>query len=83
MESEFKANPMLKVKIEDLIRALDLFKNMAGLKYLSDGMKAQLVDGFLAVKYDICHIAYRYYETHDFECTESIIPLMREVVMYG
>lgn len=64
----------------DLLQAIGVVREMTSVKYLSDNMKQTMVDGINTLKLEIARLAYDYYSTNDFEPTEEVIPLMRDVV---
>ena len=71
---------MYKMAYEDLLEALVTAQSLTGMKNLTDKMKQMVIDGIRTMKRELCVEAYDYYSTHDFEPTEQIIPIMREVV---
>lgn len=64
----------------DLLQAIGVVQDMTSVKLLSDNMKQTLVDGLNTLKLEVSKLAYEYYSTNDFEPTEEVIPLMRDVV---
>ena len=71
---------MYKTTSNDLLQAIGVVQEMKSVKYLSDNMKQTLTDGLNSLKLEISKLAYDYYSTHDFEPTEEVIPIMRDVV---
>lgn len=69
-----------KTTHNDLIQAIGVVQEMKSVKYLSDNMKQTLVEGINTLKTEVSKLAYEYYSSVDFEPTEEVIPLMREVV---
>ena len=55
-------------------------KNTSGLVNLTESMKTTLVVGLNEISDTISLLAYRYFQTHEFEPTNEIIPVMRNVV---
>ena len=75
-------NPGLvyKMALEDLLEALSTAQSLSGMLSITDKMKQTVVDGVMTLKTEVCRLAFKYYSTHEFEVTESVIPTMREVV---
>ena len=69
-----------KIACEDLLGAISTAQALSGMSNLTDKMKQTLIDGVLTMKTALCGIAYDYYSMHDFEVTDAIVPVMREVV---
>lgn len=57
-----------------------VIKSTNGLINLTDAMKNTLVSGISEISDLISLLAYSYFQTHDFEPTNEIIPVMRNVV---
>jgi len=55
-------------------------KSTNGLLHLTEGMKNTLTSGISELSNLISLEAYQYFQTHDFEPTEEIIPVMRSIV---
>lgn len=66
--------------MNDLIQAIGVVQMMTSVKYINDNMKRTLADGFQGLKLEVAKAAYDYYLVHDFEPTEAVIPLMRDIV---
>ena len=80
LSKAFEDDPMLENQIQDIMGSLNTIKSTQGLVFLTDNMKEILVDGINDLKGSICLDAYHYFQIHDFEPTEQVIPLMRTVV---
>ena len=78
------AEPTLVYKIayDDLLEAMSTAAALKGMQNLTDRMKQTLVDGIMTLKLELCTSAYEYYGSHDFEVTDTIIPVMREIVRF-
>lgn len=64
----------------DLLQAIGVVQEMKNVRYLSDNMKSTLVNGVTELKAMVAKTAYNYYMTTEFEPTEEVIPIMRDVV---
>lgn len=71
--------PQLQLTIEDLFEASNAAESIP-MKVLPDSMKLTIDQGLTKVKMEIAHLAFSYFSVNDFEPTEEIIPLMRQVV---
>lgn len=73
-----------KTTKDDLLQAILVVQEMKSVSYLNDSIKQTLIEGFKSLKVDVARLAYPYYSLVDFEPTEEVIPLMRDVVkMYS
>lgn len=80
LESELDNQPLIRVRLEDAMGATQTIRAVEGITYLTDTMKNSLVSGVTELQQSICLLAYDYFELHDFEPTEKIIPVLRIVV---
>ena len=77
---EKENNAEIDSRIRDLMESVFVIKSTNGLVNLTDAMKNTLVSGISEVSDLISLLAYSYFQTHDFEPTNEIIPVMRNVV---
>lgn len=80
MESEYKTNPELGVRVSDVQAGIINIRETPGLTVLTEKMKQALVTGIVALRDELCLKAYYYFMTHDFEPTGKVIKVMRTVV---
>lgn len=73
-------NPLEQSIISDVLQAIELAAQTPGLLYLTDEMKNAMIDGINELRSSIAVKAFNYFVTNEFEPTEAIIPLMRDVV---
>lgn len=66
--------------VRDLLNAIGLAMDAAGMLNLTDAMKNSIVEGIEELRASIALKAFDYYKTHDFDPTDEIIPIMRYVV---
>jgi hypothetical protein len=71
--------PQLQAAIEDLFTAAGAAEAI-NMQVLPDTMKTTIEQGLTRIKSEIAGLAFSHFSFHDFEPTEEIIPLMREVV---
>lgn len=71
---------MLKARIDDILSCYTLAKERPNLTNLTEGMKSAIVNGCTELRVECCTLAYYYFQTHDFDDTPQIIPIMRSVV---
>jgi len=72
--------PADQAVVRDLLNAVGLAADTAGILNLTDAMKNSIVEGIQELRASIALKAFEYYKTHDFEPTDEIIPIMRYVV---
>lgn len=72
--------PAFRTTRDDLIQAINVVQEMKSVKYLSDNMKNNLVDGIETLKLEVAKLAYDFYSMNDFDPSPEVIPLMRDVV---
>ena len=77
---EKENNAEINSRIRDLMESVIAIKNTSGLVNLTESMKTTLVAGLNEISDTISLLAYRYFQTHEFEPTNEIIPVMRNVV---
>ena len=77
---EKENNAEIDSRIRDLMESVFVIKSTNGLVNLTDAMKTTLVSGISEISDLISLLAYSYFQTHDFEPTNEIIPVMRNVV---
>jgi hypothetical protein len=75
-----EATLQFNITRDSVIQAIGVAQEMKDIKFLSDNAKSILVDGLSSLKFEVAQLAYDYYSMHDFEPTEEIIPVMRDVV---
>ena len=75
-----ETNPMLKARIDDTLSCYTLAKERPNLINLTEDMKSAIVSGVMELRSECCILAFHYFQTHDFEPTAQIIPIMRSVV---
>jgi hypothetical protein len=66
--------------LSDTIDAVQDILSTDGLTLVPDSIKQQLIQNLLTMKTRTAELAYSYYLFCDFEPTEEIIPIMREIV---
>lgn len=72
---------IIRAKMTDLLNAVVAVENnTAGMTSLTDVMKQELVKGVKELQIGLASEAYSYYWDNDFEDTEEVRPLMRQVV---
>lgn len=69
-----------KVKIRDVMEALEEVRALKGALVLTDTMKTALVNGVSELLQIVQLKAFEYYKYNDFEPTPEVIPVMRDVV---
>lgn len=77
---ENEKNPEMNSRLNDLMESTLVIKSTDGLVYLTESMKNALTGGIMDLSNTIALEAYSYFQTHDFEPTDEIIPVMRNVV---
>lgn len=77
---ENDASLQFSTMMNDSINAIGVVQSMTSIKYLSDTMKQTLAEGLYNLKFEVAKVAFNYYSTNDFEPTDAVIPLMRDVV---
>ena len=77
---ENDASMQFATLLNDSINAIGVVQSMSSIKYLSDTMKQTLAEGLYSIKFEVATVAFNYYSTNDFEPTDTVIPLMRDVV---
>ena len=70
----------IAMRVNDIMRSIDLIHQQTGLIMLTESMKDALVGGLRELLNDICIKAFNYHKVNDFENTAQIRPLMRQVV---
>lgn len=70
----------LRVKLRDTMEAIAEVNNVQGILVLTDAMKQALVSGVTDLLNTLQLLAFDYFKYNDFEPTEEIIPIMRNVV---
>lgn len=73
-------DPDVERCLNDLMGSIGTIKETNGLQNIPDKMRTVLIDGLEELVEVICMKAYYYFQTNDFEPTEQIIIVMREVV---
>lgn len=74
------SNEQTQFQLTLLMEAVNLVSLGESVQFIPDTAREALIEGVENVKESICLQAYDYYKFHDFEPTNTIIPLMREVV---
>lgn len=77
---EKEHNAEIDSRIRDLMSSILAIQSTKGLDNLTESMKNTLISGLTEVSDTISLLAFRYFQTHDFEPTDEIIPVMRNVV---
>lgn len=70
----------LRVKLRDTMEAIAEVNNVQGILVLTDAMKQALVSGVADLLNTLQLLAFDYFKYNDFEPTEEVIPIMRNVV---
>lgn len=70
----------LRVKLRDTMEAIAEVNNVQGILVLTDAMKQALVNGVTDLLNTLQLLAFDYFKYNDFEPTEEVIPIMRNVV---
>lgn len=70
----------LRVQLRDTMEAIAEVNNVQGILVLTDAMKQALVNGVTDLLNTLQLLAFDYFKYNDFEPTEEIIPIMRNVV---
>lgn len=70
----------LRVQLRDTMEAIAEVNNVQGILVLTDAMKQALVSGVTDLLNTLQLLAFDYFKYNDFEPTEEIIPIMRNVV---
>lgn len=70
----------LRVKLRDTMEAIAEVNNVQGILVLTDAMKQALVSGVTDLLNTLQLLAFVYFKYNDFEPTEEVIPIMRNVV---
>lgn len=75
------SNPMASATINDLMNAALISSNQnLGMVNITDTMKQELINGVDSIKVIVCTEAFNFYDTHDFEPTPEVVPIMRDIV---
>lgn len=72
--------PVAQSTLNDVLQAIQLAKETPGLLNLTEEMKDAIVEGVTELKSYIAIKAFNYFVTHEFEPTDTVIPIMRDVV---
>ena len=67
-------------KLRALQEALATISVTPGTMFLTDRMKVVLVEGFRDLAVEIRLVTFEHFKTNDFEPTDTVVSLMREVV---
>lgn len=70
----------LRVKLRDTMEAIAEVNNVQGILVLTDAMKQALVSGVTDLLNTLQLLAFDYFKYNDFEPTDEVIPIMRNVV---
>lgn len=73
------SNEQTQLALERLLEAVNVI-DIGSMQYLTDTARDALVEGLNDVKSEVAMQAFEYFTTHDFEPSETVTPLMREVV---
>lgn len=80
IEEQFN-DAYLTATINDVMSALiTISGSNIGMTNMTEAMKQELVSGIDKINSIVCTKAFKFYEENDFESTDSIIPVMNEVV---
>ena len=77
---EKENNPEVSNRLNDIMAGVVTIKSTSGLTYLTDSMKNALISGIDELSETIALLAFKYFQVNDFEPTEQIIPVMRNIV---
>ena len=67
----------------DLGRMIRLIMDKPFVDQLSSQIQDNLIDAVQQLMHDFCNLAYRYYNIHDFELTDELVPVMRAMVAWS
>lgn len=73
------SNEQTQLALESLLEAVNVI-DIGAMQYLTDTARDAIVEGINDVKEAVAMQAFEYFKVHDFEPSESVTPLMREVV---
>lgn len=73
------SNEQTQLALERLLEAVNVI-DIGSMQYLTDTARDALVEGINEVKNEVAMQAFEHFTTHDFEPSETVTPLMREVV---
>lgn len=79
LQKEIKEDAQLNLAFTSIFQVLDVL-DKADFDILPDSMKNTIESGMTRLETEIAILAYHFFEKNEFEPTEEIIPLMREVV---
>lgn len=80
LEPYLDKEPMLKVRIRDVMTSIAGIQEMRGLEHLTDTMKSALLDGLNQLYSHLCMLSFNYFKVHDFEVNDNNKKVLREVV---
>lgn len=70
----------VKARLRDIMESIIAIKGTQGLTVLTDSMKTTLTAGIDELIVDLSLLSFEYFKLHEFEPTDQIIPVMRNVV---
>lgn len=73
-------NPEVQVRIRDAMEAVEEIRNVPGMLFLTQQMKNAVVSCVNELLSALRLKAFDFYKYHEFEVTDEIIPIMREIV---
>ena len=73
-------NSQITIRVRDILEAVEVVKATRGLEFLTDTMKTTLNNGVSELMSILRLLAFEFYKINDFEPTDEIIPIMRDVV---
>ena len=75
-----EATIAFKVAYNDLVEAIAVAMAIKDMASLTNVLKTTLVDGVRTLKREVAELAWDYYTYNDFELTDELIPILRDVV---
>lgn len=73
-------NNQITIRVRDILEAVEVVKATRGLEFLTDTMKTTLNSGVSELMSILRLLAFEFFKINDFEPTDEIIPIMRDVV---
>ena len=73
-------NNQITIRVRDILEAVEIVKATRGLEFLTDTMKTTLNSGVSELISILRLLAFEFFKINDFEPTDEIIPIMRDVV---
>lgn len=73
------SNEQTQFALESLLEAVNMI-DVSSLQYLTDTARDALVEGVTCVKDEVAMQAFEHFKSNEFEPTDDIVPIMRDVV---